>query len=48
MDNTDKNEKKDVKEVWEAPTLIKLDVDETNTKPKMYFSEFNASYGAVS
>jgi len=33
---------------WETPKLIKLDVEETEAKSKMYFNEFNVSYGAIS
>jgi len=36
------------KQAWEAPELISLEVENTEAKSKMYFNEFNVSYGAIS
>jgi len=41
-----KNDKRTVEKIcWKAPELIKLDVEETEAKSKMFMSEFNMSYG---
>lgn len=40
-DKVESNEKMN----WEAPKLIKLDMEETSGKSKMFVTEFNASYG---